>query len=74
MSLAFEACGATSGKGDMIGMRLDFKRAFPRKEPWFKGKKTKTFGLAPSPLPKPGQLFDVAIASLPRCHLYLLTL
>ena len=31
LSLTFETYGATSDKGDMIGMRLDFKRAFPAK-------------------------------------------
>ena len=31
LSLTFETYGATSDKGDMMGMRLDFKRAFPAK-------------------------------------------
>ena len=31
LSLIFETYGATSDKGDMMGMRLDFKRAFPAK-------------------------------------------
>ena len=31
LSLTFETYGATSDKGDMMGMRLDFKRTFPAK-------------------------------------------